>query len=114
MRPTDVSSQDALLAELDSQVEELRSNHEGIAAIGFGLPSQIDQPSGRALSSVNIPLADFAFRVPDLLMGSPQQLLEEPELGHQLQGRGMDRVAAKVTQEVSVLLDHGHRHAGAG
>jgi len=62
VRPTDVSSQDALLAELDSQVEELRSNHEGIAAIGFGLPSQIDQPSGRALSSVNIPLADFAFR----------------------------------------------------
>jgi glucokinase len=61
-RPTDVSSQEALLAELDAAVEELRSNHDGIAAIGFGLPSLIDQPSGRALKSVNIPLADFDFR----------------------------------------------------
>jgi glucokinase len=61
-RPTDVSSQEALLVELDAAVEELRSGHDGIAAIGFGLPSQIDQPSGRALNSVNIPLADFDFR----------------------------------------------------
>jgi glucokinase len=61
-RPTAISSQDALLAELDSQVEELRSRHSDVAAIGFGLPSQIDQPSGRVLSSVNIPLADFDFR----------------------------------------------------
>jgi glucokinase len=61
-RPTDVSSQEALLVELDAAVEELRSGHDGIAAIGFGLPSLIDQPSGRALNSVNIPLADFDFR----------------------------------------------------
>ena len=60
-RPTDVSSQDALLAGLDAVVEELRDGRE-IAALGFGLPSQIDQPSGRALNSVNIPLADFDFR----------------------------------------------------
>ena len=61
-RPTDVSSQEALLAELEAAVEALRSGHDRVAAIGFGLPSQIDQPSGRALSSVNIPLADYAFR----------------------------------------------------
>jgi glucokinase len=61
-RPTAVSSQDALLAQLDSQVAELRSREQDVSAIGFGLPSQIDQPSGRVLSSVNIPLADFDFR----------------------------------------------------
>ena len=61
-RPTDVSSQEALLGQLDAAVEELRSGNDGIAALGFGLPSQIDQPSGRALSSVNIPLANFDFR----------------------------------------------------
>jgi glucokinase len=61
-RPTDVSSQEALVAELDAAVKELRAGRDDIAAIGFGLPSQIDQPTGRALSSVNIPLANFDFR----------------------------------------------------
>jgi len=61
-RPTVISSQEALLADLDAAVDELRAGDESIAAIGFGLPSQIDQPSGRALSSVNIPLADIDFR----------------------------------------------------
>lgn len=61
LHATEVSSQDALLAGLDAIVEELRDGRE-IAALGFGLPSQIDQPSGRALNSVNIPLENFAFR----------------------------------------------------
>jgi glucokinase len=33
-----------------------------ICAVGFGIPSTIDQRHGRAVSSVNIPLADVAFR----------------------------------------------------
>ncbi len=41
-------------------VEELRA--DGVVAIGFGLPSTIDQRSGRAISSVHIPLADLDFR----------------------------------------------------
>jgi glucokinase len=61
LHATEVSSQDALLAGLDAIVEELRDGRE-IAALGFGLPSQIDQPTGRALNSVNIPLENFAFR----------------------------------------------------
>jgi glucokinase len=59
--PTDVSSQDALLAGLDAIVDELRAEHE-VAALGFGIPSRIDQRSGRALYSVNIPLAGVDFR----------------------------------------------------
>jgi glucokinase len=61
LRPTDVSSQEALLAGLDAIVEELRQGRQ-IAALGFGVPSRIDQRSGRAVASVNIPLADVDFR----------------------------------------------------
>jgi glucokinase len=59
--PTDVSSQEALLAGLDAIVEQIRTNHE-VAAIGFGIPSRVDQRSGRAVASVNIPLQDLDFR----------------------------------------------------
>ncbi|HMI99545.1 MAG TPA: ROK family protein [Gaiellaceae bacterium] len=59
-RPTPTESQQDLLAALDEMVEELRA--EDVAAIGFGLPSTIDQRSGRAISSVHIPLADLDFR----------------------------------------------------
>jgi glucokinase len=58
---TDRSSSEALLAQLDSGVEELRKGRE-IAALGFGLPSRIDQRSGRAIASVNIPLEGVDFR----------------------------------------------------
>jgi glucokinase len=58
---TDVSSQDGLLAGLDAVVDELRGGRE-IAALGFGIPSRVDQRTGRAVASVNIPLADVDFR----------------------------------------------------
>jgi glucokinase len=57
---TPTASQDALLAGLDAAVEELLTDE--IVALGFGLPSPIDQRSGRALQSVNIPLKDMDFR----------------------------------------------------
>ena len=59
-RPTPTESQDELLARLDEVVEELLV--EEVAAIGFGMPSTIDQRSGRVVSSVHIPLGDFDFR----------------------------------------------------
>jgi glucokinase len=61
-RPTDVSSEEALLAMLDSVVEELRTGDRDVAALGFGLPSRIDQRRGRAVASVNVPLIDVDFR----------------------------------------------------
>jgi glucokinase len=57
---TPQTSQDALLAGLDAAVEELLS--EDTAALGFGLPSPLDQRTGRALQAVNIPLGDIDFR----------------------------------------------------
>jgi glucokinase len=64
--PTPVSSQDDLLAGLDHAVEELLDDE--IAALGFGLPSPIDQRTGRAQQAVNIPLdatIDFRARMSD-------------------------------------------------
>jgi glucokinase len=59
--PTRVGSQEGLLAGLDAAVEELLG--EDIAALGFGIPSPVDQQEGRALQAVNIPLsADLDFR----------------------------------------------------
>jgi glucokinase len=59
-RPTPTESQGDLLTALDEMVEELLGDE--VAALGFGLPSTIDQRSGRAISSVHIPLADLDFR----------------------------------------------------
>jgi glucokinase len=61
---TPVTSQDDLLAGLDAAVEELLD--EEVAALGFGIPSPIDQRSGRAQQAVNIPLdatVDFRGRM---------------------------------------------------
>ena len=59
-RPTPVATQDELLASLDQVVETLLD--DDVVALGFGLPSTIDQRAGRAISSVHIPLADLDFR----------------------------------------------------
>jgi glucokinase len=59
-RQTPTSTQDELLAGLDAVVERLLD--DDVAAIGFGLPSTIDQRTGRAVVSVNIPLTDVDFR----------------------------------------------------
>ena len=61
-RPSDHSSQDALLAELDSLVAELHRAEPEAVALGFGVPSRIDQRSGHALKSVNIPLEGVDLR----------------------------------------------------
>jgi glucokinase len=60
VRPTRRGSQDELLGELDGAIGELID--DGCGAIGVGLPSTIDQREGRAVSSVNIPLAGIDFR----------------------------------------------------
>jgi glucokinase len=59
--PTPTGSEEELVAGLDAAVEEHFS--DDIAALGFGLPSPIDQQAGRAQQSVNIPLdASVDFR----------------------------------------------------
>ena len=59
-RPTEKESQKRLLALLDEIVEGLMV--DGVVAIGFGLPSTIDQRTGRVVGSVHVPIGDLDFR----------------------------------------------------
>jgi glucokinase len=62
--PTPVSSESDLLTGLDRAVEDVLD--EAVVALGFGLPSPIDQRAGRAEQAVNVPLdsaVDFRARM---------------------------------------------------
>ena len=58
--PTPTASQEELLGGLDAAVEELLTDE--IVALGFGVPSPVDQRTGRVLQGVNIPLRDLDLR----------------------------------------------------
>jgi glucokinase len=58
--PTPTESQSALVEGLVGAIESLAA--EGVGAIGVGVPSTVDQQTGRAVSSVNIPLQDVPLR----------------------------------------------------
>jgi glucokinase len=57
---TPTASQSALVDALVAAVQSLSG--EGVGAVGFGLPSRIDQRTGSVVGSVNIPLGDLPFR----------------------------------------------------
>ncbi len=59
-RPTPVESTEALLAALAEAVESVRD--DSVGGVGIGIPSTIDQRSGTAVFSVNIPLAGVDVR----------------------------------------------------
>jgi glucokinase len=61
-RPTPTSSEDELLRALDELVESISQDVGGVEALGFGIPSTIDQRSGLAVSSVHVPLMDVDLR----------------------------------------------------
>jgi glucokinase len=58
--PTDTSSQGALLDSIERLVAQVRGG-TAVPAVGFGLPSQIDQRSGRVADSINVPIVDLPF-----------------------------------------------------
>lgn len=58
--PTADSSEEAVLAQLEQAIDDLAA--AGFAGLGVGVPSTIDQRSGRAVSSVNIPFAGVDLR----------------------------------------------------
>jgi glucokinase len=57
---TEVRDQDQLLEQIDRCIDEYRS--DAVVGIGIGIPSLIDQRTGRAVASVNVPLQGFDFR----------------------------------------------------
>ena len=60
VEPTDLTGEDAVLAQLERVIGRLVDG--GFDALGVGIPSTIDQRSGRAVTSVNIPLAGVDLR----------------------------------------------------
>ena len=59
-RPTPQDSQESVLRELEAAVVELLDDE--VAALGFGVPSPIDQPRGVVVECVNVHLVDAPLR----------------------------------------------------
>ena len=60
VEPTDRTDEGAVLEQLERVISGLVDG--GFSALGVGIPSTIDQRTGRAVTSVNIPLADVDLR----------------------------------------------------
>jgi glucokinase len=54
---TDLSSQAALLESIAQLVVKVRGASD-VLGVGFGLPSQVNQLTGRVAASTNVPIAD--------------------------------------------------------
>lgn len=65
IKPTVRSDSEALLDQVAEMVQSMRGDR--LDGVGIGVPSVVDFPSGRVVSSVNIPLADVPLR--DVLSG---------------------------------------------
>ena len=57
---TPTESEEAVVTAIERTVEGLFD--DAVAALGLGVPSTVDQKTGRAVSSVNIPLTDVPLR----------------------------------------------------
>lgn len=60
VQPTELSSSEALIAQLEAMVGALRDG--GLEGVGVGVPSVVEFESGRVVSSVNVPLKDVPLR----------------------------------------------------
>lgn len=60
MEPTECASSHALIDQLVGLVKRVRT--ADLSAVGIGTPSVVDFDTGRAVSSVNVPLADVPLR----------------------------------------------------
>jgi glucokinase len=60
IKPTDRSSQEALIEQLVAMVGECREDR--LDGVGLGAPSVIEFQTGRVVSSANVPLADVPLR----------------------------------------------------
>ena len=65
------------------------------------------QTVGKPLKSTeNRNAAEARIEPARLLVGEGEERLQEAELMHQLQRRGMDRIAAEIAKEISVFLEN--------
>src|SRR5262245_55930301 len=59
-------------------------------------------------------VADLAAKLLQILMWPLERVFEQAKLVHDFERRGVNGVAAKVTEEVRVLLEHYNVDAGTG
>ena len=67
----------------------------------------------REIGKSGLEIAESAFQGIGFVMGPLQEPVIETKLVHDLQRRGMDRIAPEVAQEIAVLFEHGHGYPGA-
>jgi len=60
MKPTELSSGDALVDQLAQMVDEVKD--DALEAVGVGVPSIVEFETGRVVSSANVPLRDLPLR----------------------------------------------------
>jgi glucokinase len=60
IEPTETTSSEGLIDQLVGMVRRMRA--DDLKAVGIGTPSVVDFETGRAVSSVNVPLADVPLR----------------------------------------------------
>src|ERR1700730_18505242 len=59
-------------------------------------------------------VSDLAPECSDFLMRTPQELVEQSELVHDLEGRGMDRIPPEIAQEIGMFFENENRDPGSG
>ncbi len=83
---------------LGKEIEKIPLRHErDKAAAGRQMPEVGDGQSH---------LADLRVELVNLLMRQLEKLVEQSQLVHHLEGRGMNGIAAKIAQEIAVLFQH--------
>ena len=93
------------LAPVGEKVEEVPLGHQRDEfATGWQLPE---------IRECILVAAEICAERGLLMVRQLQEVVEQAELAHDVEGRGMDGVAAKVAQEVSMLLEHDNVDAGA-
>src|SRR5580692_6508943 len=78
------------------EVEKIPLRHQGDEFAAGG--------KAREIAHREMPVADVHARAFDLRVGQSEEPLKKSQLVHDLQGRGVHRVAAKIAQEVLVLF----------
>jgi hypothetical protein len=90
---------------LGKEIEEVPLRHQGHE---FAVRRQMTE-----IRHLKVFGADLRTERLDLLMRQLQEFVDEAELEHQFERRGMNRVAAKIAKEIGVLLQDHDADAGA-
>lgn len=93
------------LAGLTQEIQEVPLRHEGNERVLGAEPAEIGDPHGRA--------AKQAVHHLQALVRQLQEPIDQAELVHHLERRGMHGVAAKVAEEIRMPLQHHDVDAGA-